>query len=161
MILQNMMQSLLTETSNYRRRNRETRRSHLSSWHVFLWNARHISFLQGGVYCSDQFINVCSHLGSVGIVLELPQPRSFEVPVLLALDAEQAVLGNLQAQKLDHALQLGEQVPLQILEVDHLHVLPVIEPVQRVRRPPRSVVPHKLGPFCSTNERTEHKQRAS
>lgn len=129
-------------------------RSHISSWHIFLWNSRHLPLLQDSVYCSDQFIYVRSHFRSIGVIFKLPQPWSLEVSILLALDTEQAVLRDLQTQKLDHRLQLGEQVPLQILKVDHLDVLPIIQPVQRVGRPPRGIVPHKLGPLCRTNERT-------
>lgn len=129
----------------------------ISSWHVFVWNSRHLSFLQGSVHCSYQFIDASSHFRSVWVIFKFAQSRSLEVAIFLALNAQQAVLRNLQTQKLDHPLELGEQVPLQILKVDHVNVLPIIEPVQGVGRPPRSVVLHKLGPLCRTNESTEKK----
>lgn len=133
------------------------RGSHISSWHIVLWNSGHVPFPQGSVYCSDHFVDVRSHFRSIGVIFKLSQPRSLEVSILLALDAEKTVLSNLQTQKLDHPLQLGEQVPLHVLKVDHVDNLPIIQPVQRVGCPPRGIVLHKLGPLCRTNERTENK----
>lgn len=124
------------------------RGSHISSWHIFLWHSRHVPFLQGSIHCSDQLIDVRSHFTCIRVIFKFPQPGALEVSIFLALNAEQPVLRNLQTQKLDHSLELGEQVPLQLLKVDHVDALPIIQPVQRVGRPPRGIVLHKLGPLC-------------
>lgn len=126
--------------------------SRISSRHIFLWNPRNVPFPQRSIYCSDQFIDVRSHFWSIGVIFELSEPGSLKVSILLALDAEEALLRNYQTKELHHSLQLGEQVPLHILKVDHVDILPIVEPVQRVGRPPRRIVLHKLGPLCRTYE---------
>ena len=135
------------------------RGSRISSWHIFVWNSGHVPLPQGSVDFPDQFIDARSHFRSIRVILKLSQAGPLEVPVLLALDAEKSLLRNLQTQKLDHPFEMGEQVPLHVLKVDHVDHLPVVQPVQRVGRPPRGIVLHKLGPLCGTNERTEINQR--
>ena len=130
------------------------RGSQISSWHIVRWHSSHFSILQGNVHRSDQFIDVRSHLARIWVIFKFSQPRSLEVSIFLALDTEQAVLRDLQTQQLDHPLELYEQVPLHVLKVDHTDVLPIIQPVQCVGRPPRSVVLHKLGPLCREPKNT-------
>ena len=119
----------------------------LSSRHVLRGHTWHVLCPQRHVHRSDQFVDVCTHLRRVGVVLQLPQARALEVTVLLALHAEQAVLGHHGTQEQHHGLELGEEVPFQVLEVNHVDVPAVAQPVKGVGRPPRSIVLHKLWPL--------------
>ncbi|KAG7244073.1 hypothetical protein INR49_006235 [Caranx melampygus] len=71
------------------------------------------------MFMSSVVSNMKNAMGEEGRTISRYLSRSLEVSIFLALNTEQAVLRNLQTQKLDHPLELGEQIPLQFLKVDH------------------------------------------
>lgn len=78
--------------------------------------------------------------------------RPLEIPLAVVLHAEQSVLCHRHVQELHHLLQLGDEAPLQLLVVDDEQALPVLQPVQDVRGPPRGVAAHEIGPLCKTGK---------
>ena len=128
------------------------RSDHPSSGVVVVGHAREVPPPERRVHRLDVGGDGPLHVRSVGVVLQLAEPRALEVAVFLALHAQQPVLPDGHTQQAHHAAQLDEEVALQVLKVHHQHLLAELEPVQRVSGPPRGVVPHELRPLCMDRE---------
>lgn len=74
--------------------------------------------------------------------------RAFEMAVLVAVSAEQPLLGWSHIQERCDEAQLREQSLLQVFIVHHQQAAAPLQPAQSVRRPPGGVAGDKLWPIC-------------
>lgn len=93
----NVVQILVTEQQTKdkeEKKNPETNGGHkqTSSLHIFIWKSRHVSFLQGIVYCCDQFIDLLLHRGCKRVIIQFLGVGTLELSLQLTLEAEQTLL---------------------------------------------------------------------
>lgn len=125
-----------------------------SSGEVFSWKSAKVPALQCLVNGVNEGVNHLSHVSGERLKGGPLRPRAFEMSVLVALGAEQPLLGQSDVQEGSDETQLREESPLQLLVVHHQQAASELQPAQSVGCPPGGVAGDKFWPFCRWKENT-------
>lgn len=119
-----------------------------SSGEVLLWKSAKVPALERLVHSVNEGVDHLPHGSAERVEGGVLGPRAFEVAVLVAVSAEQPLLGWCDVQKCRDEAELREQSRLQVFVMHHQQTAAPLQPAQSVRRPPGGVAGDKLWPFC-------------